>query len=364
MIGYNPRQECLAKLPVPWTFTVSSIGGGNAGAAKTFAGTNDVLVIQGENVGMAGNRVSADGGGFAAVLGPLPNCPPAKCVGVNISSQPNVTGVRSLILAAAHGHSEARVQFEIIAPSKESRVANIAPDMKLPGPPTTPARGLAAPFTHPAAFSPPVGVDHNPSKGTMIVKGKLTKADCRNYRGFPAPSCYDQHRGTDFLMAGGFQKMDSGSINVIAAAPGVVVETADGNADRCFFDPKSNDINCPDNPEQKANYVALRHDDGLIAYYFHLQKGSVAVRINDRVACGQALGRVGSSGNSSMPHLHFELRRLTSSGQPKNFAYESILDVSITVDPYAEKMWSSVDARNVPNGNCHTNVSVPFKPAR
>jgi murein DD-endopeptidase MepM/ murein hydrolase activator NlpD len=43
--------------------------------------------------------------------------------------------------------------------------------------------------------------------------------------------------------------------------------------------------------------------------FMHLQKGSLQVRVGDRVRTGQVLGAVGSTGTASGPHLHFEIWR-------------------------------------------------------
>ncbi len=59
-----------------------------------------------------------------------------------------------------------------------------------------------------------------------------------------------------------------------------------------------------------GNYLHLRHSDGSIGIYFHMQSSAagaaVEVAVGDRVARGQLLGHVGNTGNSSDPHLHFE----------------------------------------------------------
>lgn len=55
-----------------------------------------------------------------------------------------------------------------------------------------------------------------------------------------------------------------------------------------------------------GNYVIIEGDAGS-AMYGHLKKGSVCVREGDRVEAGDEIGRVGNSGNSTMPHLHFQL---------------------------------------------------------
>jgi len=56
-----------------------------------------------------------------------------------------------------------------------------------------------------------------------------------------------------------------------------------------------------------GNYVIIEHAGGEFSYYLHLQKNSVAVKEGDIVERGQQIGRVGHSGNSEAPHLHFHL---------------------------------------------------------
>ncbi|MFE9245617.1 peptidoglycan DD-metalloendopeptidase family protein [Nocardiopsis sp. NPDC006938] len=56
-----------------------------------------------------------------------------------------------------------------------------------------------------------------------------------------------------------------------------------------------------------GNHVVLDLGDGVYAAYAHLRKGSAEVRVGDRVTTGQPIGRCGNSGNSSEPHLHFQL---------------------------------------------------------
>lgn len=53
-----------------------------------------------------------------------------------------------------------------------------------------------------------------------------------------------------------------------------------------------------------GNYLILKAADDLYFLYAHLIPGSLAVQEGDRVRRGQAIARVGNSGNSTKPHLH------------------------------------------------------------
>lgn len=56
-----------------------------------------------------------------------------------------------------------------------------------------------------------------------------------------------------------------------------------------------------------GNYVIIKHDDSTSAAYWHMLYNSVMVKPGDTVQTGQQIGRVGSTGFSSGPHLHFEV---------------------------------------------------------
>ena len=65
-----------------------------------------------------------------------------------------------------------------------------------------------------------------------------------------------------------------------------------------------------------GNYIIIAHYNGLYTLYAHGQAGSIAVSQGQKVSQGQQIMRVGSTGNSTGPHLHFEVR--TSPGKYAN----------------------------------------------
>ena len=53
--------------------------------------------------------------------------------------------------------------------------------------------------------------------------------------------------------------------------------------------------------------VILDHGGNEYSVYAHLQPGSLRVKAGDKVSAGRVIGRLGSSGNSTEPHLHFQV---------------------------------------------------------
>ena len=77
---------------------------------------------------------------------------------------------------------------------------------------------------------------------------------------------------------------------VYAAAEGVVMSTA--NLTNSY-----------------GTYVVIRHANGLQSYYCHGTRGSIVVSPGDTVKKGQKIMLSGNTGNSTGPHLHFEVRK-------------------------------------------------------
>ena len=62
-----------------------------------------------------------------------------------------------------------------------------------------------------------------------------------------------------------------------------------------------------------GNLIKVEHEGGMTTYYAHLSK--IYVKPGDKVKAGDLIGAIGSTGFSTGPHLHFELR---VNGEPVN----------------------------------------------
>jgi len=69
-----------------------------------------------------------------------------------------------------------------------------------------------------------------------------------------------------------------------------------------------------------GNLVILWHVGAIYSALCHLQKNSILVNEGDTVSAGQLLGRVGNSGRSPTPHLHFQLQASPDIGAPTIYA--------------------------------------------
>ncbi len=109
--------------------------------------------------------------------------------------------------------------------------------------------------------------------GTFIrpISGGYTSCAYGGYRG---------HKGVDLTMSGAHGKP------IYASASGTVIQAGwSGGYGKC---------------------VKISHSNGYTTWYAHMSSYNVSV--GDTVYQGQQIGRIGSTGNSTGPHLHFELR--------------------------------------------------------
>ena len=72
-----------------------------------------------------------------------------------------------------------------------------------------------------------------------------------------------------------------------------------------------------------GNYAVIDHANGEFSVYCHLQEGSLRVKPGEKATRGMVIARVGNTGNSGAPHLHFQLMDsrnfFTANGLPVMF---------------------------------------------
>ena len=73
----------------------------------------------------------------------------------------------------------------------------------------------------------------------------------------------------------------------------------------------------------EGNHVIIDHENGEFSMLAHFKQGSIIVSVGDDVTKGQELGKTGNSGNSSEPHLHYQLQTnadpMNGDGLPAQF---------------------------------------------
>lgn len=124
---------------------------------------------------------------------------------------------------------------------------------------------------------------------------------------------YDGHDGLDIRVPD-MAALRRG-VGIVAAAPGIVRNLRDGEEERT---PGSSAPPAPRGREC-GNGVVIAHPGGWETQYCHMGLGSVVVRPGQAVARGERLGRVGLSGDTEFPHLHFSVRKGEEKIDP--FAY-------------------------------------------
>lgn len=107
---------------------------------------------------------------------------------------------------------------------------------------------------------------------------------------------YNTHNAIDSRLVT-FSVQDQG-VEIYAALDGVVKSINDGEFDRQTAFNSS-----------PSNSVVIDHGNGWETLYLHFRRDSVQVEVGQTVSQGDILGLVGSSGSSTAPHIHFELRR-------------------------------------------------------
>ncbi|HKM34531.1 MAG TPA: M23 family metallopeptidase [Lachnospiraceae bacterium] len=167
----------------------------------------------------------------------------------------------------------------------------------------------------------------------MAVNGSYEKAYSHSW---DIPT---QRYAYDFLVLDESGKSDHGEYNqcssyycydkeVLSPADGTVIKVSNSGKDSLIF-PKgwflsrSNHI--------AGNYIVIRHAEKEFSTLAHLKNGSISVKVGDVVSKGQCIAKCGNTGNSTEPHLHFQLQTspsfYSSAGLPIQFRNVDISQV-------------------------------------
>lgn len=100
-------------------------------------------------------------------------------------------------------------------------------------------------------------------------------------------------------------------------------------------------------------YVRLKHNNGLYTLYYHLKSGSVSVNVGDKVRKGQKLGIIGTTGQSTGIHLHFQIDKGSSntSINPYDYLFSGKEFIHDTPQEDLSKYSDEELARKVINGD-------------
>lgn len=123
---------------------------------------------------------------------------------------------------------------------------------------------------------------------------------------------YDAHSGIDFRLLD--LPAQKAGVAVLAAADGKVLRARDGVPDISIRDAGVETAK----GRECGNGLVIEHAGGLSTQYCHMAQNSLVVKPGDSVRAGTPLGKVGLSGNTEYPHLHFTVMRN-----------------GVTVDPFA-----------------------------
>ena len=119
---------------------------------------------------------------------------------------------------------------------------------------------------------------------------------------------FNAHKGTDIRLPNLADMQRWGDI--LAMAEGVVTGTRDSMADRLWQTDADRNLF---KGRECGNGIAINHGRFSGAtystQYCHMELGSVTVRKGDRVKRGDKIGRMGLSGATQFPHIHFSIRR-------------------------------------------------------
>lgn len=172
-----------------------------------------------------------------------------------------------------------------------------------------------------------------PLKGNwVVVNGGVTKDFSHSW------SINSQRYAYDFIKLDKNGKSYSGdkmnlnsyycyNEDILAPADGLVVKVYNNQKDSSIMQNNGTD---PLIKHLAGNHIVIKHNNNEYSFLAHLKQNSITVKENEEVKRGQKIALCGNSGNTTEPHLHFQIQNrksfIFSSGIPICFKDLEITD--------------------------------------
>jgi len=138
--------------------------------------------------------------------------------------------------------------------------------------------------------------------------------------------------------------------DIIAPADGIVVKLSNKHKDSRVDGKK---VYC-DAWDIRGNFILIKHSDNEYSAIAHIMQNSFTVNVGDKVKQGEVIAQCGNSGNTSEPHIHFQLQT------GKSFFLSAGLPIAFTnINANAKNNYELADKRPVAN-NLQTTIDNKF----
>ncbi|MEK7591834.1 MAG: M23 family metallopeptidase [Patescibacteria group bacterium] len=144
-----------------------------------------------------------------------------------------------------------------------------------------------------------------PFKGTWMVSNGGRTAETNNHNRPPEQGPQNQLLAYDFRMesTGKETKLEEFTVfgkEVLSPGDGIIIQIINGSVDVL--------------PEERdrsvgvGNAVIIDHQNGEYSLLCHFKHNSIRVKVSEKVKQGDVLGLCGNTGNTTQPHIHFNLQ--------------------------------------------------------
>ena len=144
-----------------------------------------------------------------------------------------------------------------------------------------------------------------PFKGVWIVGNGGRTEDLNEHLKAPPEKLADQTYAYDFVgpvrnQGGELSDYEAFGQEVIAPGDGIISQVVDGSFDVQIGESDTNVVT--------GNMVIIDHRNGEWSVLCHFMHDSIRVKVGQEIRQGEALGQCGNSGNTTGPHIHYQLQ--------------------------------------------------------